>query len=233
MRVEKIGLATLYLGDCREVLPQIDAVDALVTDPPYGVALSGKAAHYRSGVRRRAGGYASYEDTPENFDAVVLPALNASLGKAKCGAVFMGDKSIWKLPPGNLGGIYLPAGAGMGSWGFQNFMHVVFYGACPYLAAGKGQRPNGRYGLWGNDANEVAHPCAKPLAAMEWAVDRVSFEGHSILDPFMGSGTAGVAAVKMGRRFIGAEIEPAYFDVACRRVEDAQRQGDMFREIAA
>jgi DNA modification methylase len=64
-------------------------------------------------------------------------------------------------------------------------------------------------------------------------IDRVALDAASILDPFMGSGTTGVAAVQMGKRFIGIEREPKYFDIACKRIEDAQRQGDMFIEAAA
>ena len=66
---------------------------------------------------------------------------------------------------------------------------------------------------------------------MEWLIARVSDEREqTILDPFMGSGTTGVAAVKLGRRFIGIEIEPKYFDIACRRIEEATRQRDLFVE---
>ena len=73
------------------------------------------------------------------------------------------------------------------------------------------------------------HPCPKPLGFMERLIERATLDGETVLDPFMGSGTTGVACARLGRRFIGVEIEPRYFDIACRRIEDAQRQGDMFR----
>jgi len=235
-RVEHIGDAELWLGDCREVMaswPPCRRVDAVITDPPYGVDLSGKLWHStnRGKTVKSKVTYASYNDTPENFDKIVLPALEAALARAECGAIFMADKSIWRLPPGNaLGGIFSPAGTGLGSWGFQCFMHCAFYGRDPYLAAGKGSRPTGRYGIYPNDANKIDHPCAKPIDAMAWAVNRAALEGQIVFDPFMGSGTTGVAAIKLGRKFIGIEIEPAYFDIACRRIEEATRQPDLFIE---
>jgi site-specific DNA-methyltransferase (adenine-specific)/modification methylase len=76
-------------------------------------------------------------------------------------------------------------------------------------------------------ANERVHPTQKPVSLMEWCLGFVP-KAETILDPFMGSGTTGVAAVQMGRKFIGIEREPKYFDIACKRIEDAQKQGDLF-----
>lgn len=228
-RIEYIGDATLILGDCRDVLPTLGRVDAVVTDPPYGVNLTGKAGHYRNEQNaKRLDTYASYKDTPENFTGVILPALAEALAIASRGLVFMASRNVHLLPAGELGGIYLPNGCGRSSWGFQCFMHCVFYGRDPYTEIGMGSRPNGKYGLYGNDANQIDHPCAKPIGAMVWAVNRASLDTHLILDPFMGSGTTGVACAKLGRRFVGIEIEPHYFDIACRRIEQAQRQADLF-----
>lgn len=72
------------------------------------------------------------------------------------------------------------------------------------------------------------HPTQKPVELMKWCISHLPEGSNTILDPFMGSGTTGVAAVQMGRKFIGIEREPKYFDIACKRIEDAQRQGDMF-----
>jgi site-specific DNA-methyltransferase (adenine-specific) len=79
---------------------------------------------------------------------------------------------------------------------------------------------------------EKLHPTQKPTELMKWCIGHLP-EPQSILDPFMGSGTTGVAAVQLGRDFIGIEREPTYFDIACKRIEDAQRQGDFFVEAAA
>jgi site-specific DNA-methyltransferase (adenine-specific) len=210
---------TIYHGDCREALPDLEA-DALLTDPPYGVGLSGKAGHYRNKPdAKREDTYASYDDTPENLEAIVIPALVLAISRVKCGAVFMAGRNIWRLPPGELGGIFLPSGCGRTAWGFQNFMHCVFYGKDPYTAAGMGSRPNGKYGLYGNDSNKIAHPCAKPLDAIRWAVTRVSLPGQVVLDPFMGSGTTLHAAKLCDRSAIGIEIHEQYCEIAAKRLQ--------------
>ncbi len=76
------------------------------------------------------------------------------------------------------------------------------------------------------------HPTQKPVEVMKWCLGFVA-DAKTILDPFMGSGTTGVAAVKLGRKFIGIEIEPKYFDIACRRISEALKQPDMFIERPA
>ncbi len=234
-RVERIGACELHLGDCREVLPMLAPVDAVVTDPPYGVNFDGKMWHSteRGKTVKSTAAYEGYQDTPENFSAVVLPAISLALSLARSGLVFMSSSNVQLLPSGEVGGIYLPSGTGSGSWGFQSFMHAVFYGKDPYLASGMGRRPTGKYGIYGNDSNRVDHPCAKPLAAMLWAVNRASLPDASVLDPFMGSGTTGVACVRLGRKFVGVEIDPGYFATACRRIEAATKQPDLFIEQPA
>lgn len=224
-RIENIGDCTLYLGDCRDILPTLPKVEAVVTDPPYGVNFDGKAGHYRNEPSaKRDDTYSSYDDSPENFVQIILPSITDALALSRSGLVFMASANVQRLPLGEVGGIFLPNGCSRSAWGFQSFMHCVFYGPDPYLLKGMGSRPNGRYGLYGNDANKIDHPCAKPVAAMEWAVNRASLEGEVILDPFMGSGTTGVACVKLGRRFIGIEIEARYFDLACARIEEETRR---------
>ena len=80
----------------------------------------------------------------------------------------------------------------------------------------------------GDDVRE--HPTQKPVGVMKWCLDQLPDEVEIVLDPFMGSGTTGVACAHLGRKFIGIEIEPKYFDIACRRIEEAQRQGQLFSE---
>ncbi len=78
--------------------------------------------------------------------------------------------------------------------------------------------------------SDYGHPTAKPIEWMERLVNIASLPGETILDPFMGSGTTGVACAKLGRRFIGIEIDPGYFEIACRRIDEAYRQRDLFRD---
>jgi DNA modification methylase len=154
--------------------------------------------------------------------------------------VFCGPAMLWTYPePASVGSVFTPNGAGRTAWGFQCTHPVLFYGKDPYLQDGLGGRPNSykneqpshekinRQGVAGAAAD---HPCPKPLEWMRWAVGRASRIGETILDPFMGSGTTGVAAVKLGRRFIGIEIEPKYFDISCRRISEALKQPDLFIE---
>jgi site-specific DNA-methyltransferase (adenine-specific) len=231
LKIERIHDAVLYNCDCREILPTLGKVDAVVTDPPYGVNLGSHrgANDTRSTVLTKAG-YASYDDTPESFKAVVAPAIEQSLAIATRGAVFMAGKSAWMLPPADsIGGIYLPSGMGRNSWGFASLQHCLFYGTAPDLH--KGAKATAIYSTETSEKN--GHPCPKPLGWMMWTVSLASRRNETIIDPFMGSGTTGVACAKLGRKFIGIEIEPKYFDIACRRIEAAYKQPDLFIEKPA
>jgi hypothetical protein len=123
------------------------------------------------------------------------------------------------------------AGAGSGPWGFSCWQPILCYGADPYLKTGKGRRPD--FIEWSETSEKNGHPCPKPIRFQKLWIERVAFNAESILDPFAGSGTTGVAAVQMGKSFIGIEREERYFDIACRRIEDAQRQSDLFIQGAA
>jgi site-specific DNA-methyltransferase (adenine-specific) len=225
-RVETIGDCTLYLGDCREILPTLGPVDAVVTDPPYGLNL-GVASDKRGGRHGLAKeGYASYEDTPENFQGIVVPALRTALGASTRGAIFS-NHNLHELPkPDAIGGVYLPAAQGRHCWGFNSFSPVAFYGTAPGLQSGS--RPSAIRST--EAAEENGHPCPKPIGWMKWLVSHASLVGETVLDPFMGSGTTGVACVKLGRKFIGVEIDETYFNVACLRIAAAYAQPDLFVE---
>jgi DNA modification methylase len=227
MRKEVIGDATLYLGDALEVmagLPECLRFGALVTDPPYGVDLGSTAgsggAH---GLSLEA--YASYEDTYENYVSTVVPALVAALARCGRGAVFIGPH-IHELPKFDaLGGVYCSAATGRHQWGFKNFLPVLFYGTYPDLHKGA-QYPTV---IASNEtAEKNGHPVPKPVGWMRWLVALCTRRGESVFDPFMGSGTTGVACVEQGRAFIGIEREPKYFDIACRRIEQAYKQRPLF-----
>lgn len=208
-----IGRATLYCGDCRDVLPTLGEVDAVISDPPYGIGLD-----YETD---------GFQDTPDELAELVRFFVPECIKRAK----------VVSLTPGNVNHYFYPkptwtlcwfnrAGAGSGPWGFSCWQPILCYGPDPYLANGKGRRPD--FIEWSETSEKNGHPCPKPLRFQKLWIERVAFDAATILDPFMGSGTTGVAAVQMGRDFIGIEREPKYFDIACRRIEDAQRQGDLF-----
>lgn len=209
-----IGNATLYLGDCRNVLPTLGKVDAVVTDPPYGIGKDGQVRTTGGNGGRKAyafKGWDSERPAKDVFDAII--ALSDNI------IIWGGNYFADILPPS-------------GKW----------------LVWDKGQRINQSDGelawtSW-NGALRIKvlnrvelmkdgaeHPTQKPLRLMRWCIDQTG-TAQTILDPFMGSGSTGVAAVDMGRAFIGIERDPDYFDIACKRIEDAQRQGSLFGEAA-
>ncbi len=211
----------MWLGDCRDVLPLLPKVGAVITDPPYGVNYAGSATRHSSpdGV-----GYASFEDTQENVRDNIVPRFVQALAIADRGAVTPGIRCSRFYPqPVAEGVIWYPSGANTGPWGFVTHQPIFYYGKCPFLAKGQGSRPTGFQST--EPAEKNGHPCPKPIGQMVWIINRASRDGETVLDPFMGSGTTGVACMQTARHFIGIEIEPKYFDIACRRIEDAQRQG--------
>lgn len=211
-RIETIGRATLYLGDCRDILPALPKVDAVVTDPPYGL-----------GNKMQGGTWGAKEGFKEMLDwdaeAPALATLLDIVGlSARC---VMWGGNYYGLPPSR-------------AWLVWDKANAVPTMADVELAWTNLDRPAKRFnGLVGRV--EFGHPTQKPLDLMKWTIAQVEHTGpaNTILDPFMGSGTTGVAAVQMGRDFIGIEREPKYFDIACRRIEQAQKQGDLFIEGAA
>jgi DNA modification methylase len=230
-----IGRATLYLGDCRDILPALPKVDAVVTDPPYGIghdAAAKRNAEMRKaneakplGQRSRAGyGWKDYGESnwdnarpDEGLMALVLAAGRHSI-------IWGGNYFPEILPPQPLSKWLV---WDKGQEGFTladcEFAWCSFEGAI--------RRKTCHRALALQDGKE--HPTQKALAVMRWCIDQLPKGCETIADPFMGSGTTGVAAVQMGRSFIGIEREPKYFDIACKRIEDAQRQGDFFVEAAA
>ena len=214
-----IGNAELWHGDCREILPTLSKVDAVVADPPYGV-------NGGSGTMGKASQQTKYENSTWRDDAeyvrhVCVPAVRLALSISKRGAITPGTPNAFLYPhPCDIGAFYQPAAVGMGKWGRATVQPILFYGKDP--RAGLTIQPI-HYVLT-ERAEELGHPCNKPVKAIVWLVNRVSVQGDVALDPFMGSGTTGVACANLGRKFIGIEIERKYFDIACRRIEDAQRQ---------
>ena len=223
-REEIIGDCRLILGDCLEVMPLLGKVDAVVTDPPYGVNYEGsKTKHGTNGFS-----YNSFDDTPEEIERVCVPAIRMAMSMARSGIMTPGNANAFKYDePRSLGVIYYPSGANSGPWGFVCSQPLFYYGKDPYLANGLGSRPTAFATTEATDRT-INHPCPKPIGQTTWMVSRVSLPNETILDPFMGSGTTLVACAKLGRKGIGIEPDPGYFETACRRVEQAYRQPDLF-----
>lgn len=217
----------LILGDCLDVLRTLPAgsVDAVVTDPPYGVSLGvGKDMRGgRHGLAKPA--YAGFGDTYEDFVSQIVPRLNASLDVAARGAVFSGPHFQEQRKAAAVGGIYCPAGSGRHQWGFKVFLPILFYGTAPDLH--RGARHNVLRSTARAERN--GHPCPKPLEWMTWLVEVATRPGDTVLDPFMGSGTTGVACLRTGRKFVGVEISPEYYQIAERRIAAEKARLPLFQ----
>ena len=201
MRVETIGRATLYLGDCRDVLPTLGKVDAVVTDPPYGLAdkLQGGTwgKKYEGDYQNwdaRAGDLSGLPDVP----TIAWGGNYLAVPPSRCWLIWYKRDAVRTMADCELAWTNFDANARVFDW---------------TIAATNPER--------------VGHPTQKPVALMKWCIAFLP-NAQTNLDPFMGSGTTGVAAVQMGRDFIGVEREEKYFDIACKRIEDAQHQQDLF-----
>lgn len=216
MRVEHLAEGvTLYCGDCLEVLPTLERVHAVVMDPPYGLA----------GADTEKNNYDSFSDTPEEVETLVAGVLR--WGNYDRLVMTPGQRMMFKYPePSAVGVFYYPAGTGSCSWGFVGWQPIFYYGKDPVLADGKGRAANSFYAT--ERAEQNGHPCQKPIGQWSRLLERSTRRGELVLDPFMGSGTTGVACVKLGRRFIGVEIDAGYFDLSCSRISAALREPDMF-----
>jgi len=209
-RVEVIGNATLYLGDCLDILPTLPKVDAVITDPPYGINKDGMKRTTGGNGGRKAHEFLGWDGErppPELFDAL----LNA--GKT---VVIWGGNYFADLLPPTMRWLVWDKGQrinqsdGELAWtSMQSALRICTMNRVELLTDG------------------TEHPTQKPVRLMTWCIEQA---GHprSVLDPFMGSGTTGVAAIRLGRSFIGIEREPSYFDIACRRIEEAQKQAALF-----
>jgi len=214
-----IGDATLYLGDCMDVLPTLGRFDACITDPPYGISADkGK----KGAIPFKGGKFYEMAYHPENVWDKQRP--DGDLIRA---IVAVGDVSvIWG---GNYFADYLSA---QGRWlWWDKCQTMPSYGDGELAWTNLPQTTPKKF-TWANnkifaDRVERHHPTQKPLELMLWCIKQAG-NPATILDPFMGSGTIGVAAIQMGRKFTGIEREPKYFDIACKRIEQAYAQGQLF-----
>ena len=206
---------TIYHADARDVLPQLNAVGLVLTDPPYGINASSKKGDYLAN---------GWEDTPEYIKNVTVPIVKDSLAIADRGIVTPGNKHLLCYPPpDDVGCFWTPASIGMTPWGLTTFQPILFYGRDP--RSGKGSWPNGRQVTTGylaafkNVETRIDHPCPKPLDAWQWLLAKGSTDASEVvLDPFMGSGTTLRAAKNLGHPCIGIEIEERYCEVAVSRL---------------
>ena len=223
VKKETIGEHVLYLGDCLEVMPELTEMDVVITDPPYGVGLTGKTQLLKAKTVKQHKPSALYDDNEKYIRTLIIKSIPLSLKLTKRGAVFTGNRIFDAYPkPLSVGCVFEPAGAGLDPWGFTTTSMIFYYGKDPYLQKGLGSRPNGFKGN-ASASEDFGHPSTKPLYWMEWIVERTSLFDETVLDPFMGSGTTGVACEKLGRKFIGIEKVPKFFDIACKRIEEAVR----------
>ena len=207
-RHERIGGCDLYQGDCLDVMPALGKVDAVVTDPPYGM-------DFVSNHRRDK--YRSISN--DNSDEYLQWACRIEANDAKY--IWMRWDNVLRIPKPISLVTWVKNNWSMGNLDHE---HARQTEVCAFYPG-----PNHR---WGNGrpsdvmtfprSGNNYHPTEKPVGLIETVIRWTP--SRTILDPFMGSGTTGVACVNLGRRFIGIELDPEYFNIACRRIDEATRQ---------
>jgi site-specific DNA-methyltransferase (adenine-specific) len=208
---------TIYHGDSAAILPALEPGFVLLTDPVYGID-GGKGGDARDYAKGR---YLSTEDTEHYVRLVCVPIVSIGIHRAIRAAVTPGIRCLGMYPrPDDMGCFWSPAAATHGPWGFTTFQPILYYGKD--FRAGKGALPTGRQLTEAAEKN--GHPCPKPIGAWRWLLAKVSMEGETVVDPFMGSGTTLVAARQEGRTAIGIEIEERYCEIAAKRLS----QGVLF-----
>ena len=208
---------TIFHGDCRDILPTLERVDLVLTDPPYGIN-GGRGGTSKSRGRGLYNGvFTPNDDTPEFIKTVVVPVIEICIGMSRSVVVTPGNKNFCLYPqPISFGCIYQPAGSGAQRHGWVDAQPIFYYGeaptqgislsACSFVSRKHDKTNNG-------------HPCPKPFILWE----KILLKGMGgwkgeVLDPFMGSGTTLEAAKQLGFRAIGIEIEEKYCEIACKRL---------------
>jgi len=209
-----IGSAELWLGDCREVLPTLSGVDVIVSDPPYGINYDSSHTKYKNGITRDVADWDVEPFDPTHLLALDLPTV---LWGGNCFASRLPDHPgwlVWVKVVRNEANIR------------QADMELAWTNCV--------RRPQSFTHLWvgayrdSESGVRNEHPTQKLIAVMDWCIRVATPDAITILDPYCGSGSTGVACMHLGRKFIGIEREGKYFDIACRRIEEAQKQSDLF-----
>lgn len=218
VREVTIGECRLILGDCREVLPLLDRHDLVLTDPPYGLGIDGQNESVSRNPKhnRKAHEFMGWDsETPERFVFELM--RYKSSGQIVWGGNYFTDK----IPCPTKGWLFWDKGQrgltmsdGELAWTSFNFPMRAYTLNRVALQEGGG----------------TEHPTQKPLRLMTWCLSLVP-DARTVCDPFMGSGTTGVACSRMGKQFTGIEREPKYFDIACERIENSYRQALMFPAV--
>lgn len=234
-RKEIIGDCELYLGDCLEVMPTLGKVDAVVTDPPYKLTSGGNTdggmkggwfdAYNNNGLVVQCNitwkqiMTVVYNSMKDGADAYVMSNdrnLNEAMTQAETSGLSFHRLCVWDKISATANRWYMP------NCEFTLYLY---------------KEPAKRINDCGSKAlvrfqqiDESNHPTEKPVNLMAYYIKNSTNKNDVILDPFMGSGTTGVACVKLGRKFIGIELDEGYFDIACKRIEEAYKQPDMFIE---
>jgi DNA modification methylase len=211
---------TLIQGDCLDVLPTLGRVDAVVTDPPYGMNNNPFSGRFSGGAWKRGDKHAwtesivgddrPFDPTPWlGFDKVVLWGFQHFAARLPAGSTLVWikkDKHLWGTFLSDADLAWMKGGCGVYCFqrNWSGFSRLVTVG-------------------------KSSHPNEKPIELMKWCLDMAKVPvGAIVLDPFMGSGTTGVACVRTGRKFIGIEIDPGYFAIAQKRIAEAQMQPRLF-----
>jgi DNA modification methylase len=216
---------TIYCADCRDVLPQLEPVDLVLTDPPYGVKaeLNSKTAKrlpWSISGERRKNAYGEFDDSIEYVKSVVIPAIKRSMELSQRAIITPGNRCLTLYPmPDSFGSFWQPASVGLQRWGRCDSQPILYYGSFPRDSR-EIPSTSCSYKLTEHQQSN-GHPCPKPIGAWKKLLLVGSLDGETIIDPFMGSGTTLRAAKDLGRKCIGIEIEKKYCDIAIERL----RQG--------
>lgn len=212
-REEHIGDCRLFLGDCLEVLPTLGRGFAVVTDPPYGIDYG------KQGSFSASHGWGEWrENVKWDAQRPEKKIFDLMLGCSDFQIIWGGNYFTDYLPPTMQWLVWDKGQRDFSladcefAWSSQEKASRIFnYARSKALQDGK------------------QHPTQKPIELMKWCLEFLPRK-KAVLDPFMGSGTTGVACAKLGRKFIGIELEQKYFDIACKRIDEAYKQPDMFIE---
>lgn len=195
-----IGNATLYCGDCMEILPTLGKVDAVITDPPYGIGIAANPVRQKHEKKQ-------WDNSVPNSSIFDMMLNNSNI------------QIIW-------GGNYfaLPPSQCFYVW---NKLQPENFSLAMCEQAWTNKKAPAKMFTTSVTNYSKEHPTQKPVNLMQWCIQQAGMP-ETVLDPFMGSGTTGVACMNLDRKFIGIEIDQKYFDIACKRIEAAQQQLKLF-----